>query len=350
MNYALILAGGSGSRFWPLSRKHLPKQFLAIIERKTLLEATVKRIRKIIPDRNILIVTNRLYLGQIKKHLKCFKIPKENIILEPTAKNTLPAIGLCARLVNLKDPSANLLVLPSDHYIEEGPAFTQACFKALKIAQEGFLCLVGIEPNSPRSAYGYINTAKIKEKNAYYVRSFKEKPAQNEAKVIFQKKGIFWNSGIFCFRADAILNSLKIFVPELHNQIIKIRRKQDIPRVWPGIRPLSIDYGLLEKAKNLVMVTGRFRWSDLGSWDTLFDLLPKKIRNNVVLSDCNYIHLDSSNTLVCSYKHKRLIACVGLENLVIVDTPDALLVCKKEKAQEIKKLVELLEKKRKGCV
>lgn len=349
-NYGVILAGGTGTRFWPLSRRHLPKQFLRIVEKRSLIEDTISRVRKIMPDTNIFIVTNKVYLNEIKRQLKHFNIPRENIILEPRPCNTLPAIALCAQIIKLKDSQANLLVLPSDHYIKDIGRFKQAIDKALTQAIEGYLCLIGVRPDSARSGYGYIKVGSQKENNMFYVKSFKEKPHPNKVKRIFRQNGVFWNSGIFCFQAGVLLNEIKRYLPKLYYQIIKINQKQNIENIWPKIEPVSIDYGLLEKSKHLVMVVAKFRWSDLGSWDALGDILPKDAKNNIVLSDCNCVSLDSSNTLICSYERKRLIAAMGLEDLIIVDTPDALLVCKKEKAQDIKRLVEILKKKRKSYV
>lgn len=350
MDYAVILAGGSGSRFWPLSRESLPKQFLRITEKQSLIESTVRRIRKIIPEDNIFIVTNNIYLDTIKKQLKKFNIPKSNVILEPRPKNTLPAISLCAQILKLKDPNAKLIVLASDHYIKDSFKFKIAIKKALTAADEGRLCLIGIKPNSPRLGFGYINISKSKDEDIFYVKSFKEKPSPKEAKKLLKRKGIFWNSGIFCFKAEAILEELKNNSAGLYYQIVKIEKKEDIIKVWSKIKSVSIDYGLLEKSKNLVMVAGKFDWSDLGSWDVLSDLLPKDSKNNTILSNCDCVSLDISNTLVCSYEHKRLIAALGLKDLIIVDTPDALLVCRKDKAQDIKRLVQVLRKKRKKCV
>jgi mannose-1-phosphate guanylyltransferase len=350
MEYAIILAGGIGSRFWPLSRESLPKQFLRIVEKQSLIEATVRRIQKIIPEDNLFIVTNNIYLNTVKNQLKNFNIPKNNIILEPRPRNTLPAISLCAQIIRLKDPKAKLLVLPSDHYIKDDLKFKQAMKKALAVASDGFLCLIGVKPNSPRLGYGYINISKSKNEDIFYVKSFKEKPKPKEAKRLLKIKGVFWNSGIFCFKAGVLLEELKKYLPSLYYQIIKIEQKEDIIKVWSKIKSVSIDYGLLEKSKNLVMVVGKFDWSDLGSWDALSDLLPKDRKNNTILSDCDCVSLDVNNTLVCSYEHKRLIAALGLKDLIIVDTPDALLVCRKDKTQDIKRLVEVLKKKRKKCV
>ncbi len=348
MDYAVILAGGVGSRFWPLSRKSLPKQFLRIMGRDTFLEAAIKRVQTIIPHKNIFIITNRIYLQEIKRQLQKFRVPQENIILEPKPLNTLPAISLCAWLISRKDTQANLLVLPSDHYIKDNRGFKKTMFKALNLSAQGLLCLIGIKPDKPCLGYGYIQTGKKIGKGAYSVDCFIEKPSLNTIKRLLRKGGILWNSGIFCFKAKVILEEIKTYVPKLYAQIIKIKQKQDIKKVWPKIKPNSIDYGLLEKTNNLAMVQAEFYWRDLGSWDVLCNALSKDRKNNIILADC--INLDSVNMLVFSYGSRRLIATVGLKDVIIVDTPDALLVSRKEKSQEIKRVVELLRQKRKKCV
>lgn len=350
MNYAVILAGGSGSRFWPLSRKHLPKQFLGVVEKESLLKSTVRRIREIVVDKNIFLVTQKRYLKEIKKQLSGFKIPRENIILEPTPKNTLPAILLCTQILSLKDKQAKIMVFPSDHYIKGSTAFKKAMRGVLQLAEKGFICLVGIKPDKPRSGYGYITIGKSMAKDKFYVRRFKEKPLASRAKQLYWKKNIFWNAGIFCFKAETIFKEVRRYLPNLYRQISKIRNKSKIQPIWKKIQSVSFDYGVLEKSRNLAMLLAKFSWHDLGSWDALFDVLSQDAKKNTVLSDCGSVSLDTQDTLVCSYTHKRLIACLGLKNLIIVDTPDALLVCKKEKTQDIKKLVGLLAKKRKTYV
>lgn len=348
MNYAIILAGGIGSRFWPLSREYLPKQFLKVIKKDTLLEATIKRIGEIIPKKNIYIVTGKIYLREIKKCLLNFNIPRKNIILEPSPKNTLPAIGLCAQIINSKDPESNLLILPSDHYIKDNSNFRQTVLKALGISLQGPLCLIGIRPVKPHSGYGYIKIGKNIRRGIFQVKSFQEKPKTSEASMLFKRKDTFWNSGIFSFSSETILGEIRKYMPKLYNQLAKIRRQQDIAALWGRISPISIDYGILQKSKNLVMVQGNFFWCDLGSWDAICDILPKDKNNNIILSD--YVGLHSRDILVCSNNSQRLITTIGLEGIIIVDTPDALLVCKKENSQDIRRLVQFLRKKRKTCV
>jgi len=350
MNYAIILAGGIGSRFWPLSRRHLPKQFLRILKNKSLFESTVRRTRRFIADKNIFIVTNIIYRSEILNQLKNFKVPKENIILEPKPWNTLPAIALCAQFIYLKDPQSNLLVLPSDHYIKNEIRFKEDMLRALRVSQVGLLCLVGIKPDRLRLGYGLIEIGKKMKPGIFDVVHFIEKPALDKARILLGKKNIYWNSGILAFKAKSILREIKMYNLRLYQQIASIKNRSDIAKHWPRIKPVSIDYGILEHSKNLVTLLGRFSWSDLGSWEALFEILPKNKNKNAILSDLEHLSLDTINTLIYSYNQKKLIATVGLRDLIIVDTPDALMVCKKEKTQEIKKLVELLQKKGKLCV
>ena len=347
-NYAIILAGGIGSRFWPLSRECLPKQFLRIIGKDTLLETTIKRIRPIILNENIFIVTNRIYLEEIKRQSRKFRIPAENIVLEPKPLNTLPAISLCAQIISLKDNQANLLVLPTDHYIKNRLEFKQDILKAQNLAAKGFLCLMGIKPDSPRLGYGYIKAGGKIGQSTFYVKSFQEKPTLNRAKSLLKERDTFWNAGIFYFKTRVLLREIKIHLPGFYRQITKIKDKQDIKKVWYKIKPISIDYGLLERSRNLVMIKAQFDWCDLGSWNTLCSVLLKDSKNNVILSDS--VNLDSSGIFVYSHNPQHLIATIGLKDLIIADTQDALLVCRKDKSQEIKRLVEILKKKRKKCV
>ncbi|MFC1674350.1 mannose-1-phosphate guanylyltransferase [Candidatus Omnitrophota bacterium] len=348
MNYAIILAGGRGTRFWPLSRKKLPKQFLRINEGKSLLSATLGRLRGVIADKNIFVVTNRTYLKETKRHLRGSGIPAQNFILEPYPLNTLPAISACAKLIELKDSGAKLLVLPCDHYIKGRDGFKKTALEALKIASEGRLCLIGVKPSRLRLGYGYIRTARQRGRGVYYVGSFIEKPGVNRARRLLRRKDIFWNSGIFCFQAEAILKETSKYQPGLYAQISRIRSKADIAKVWGKIKPLSIDYGVLERSDNLMMIAARFSWCDLGSWETFSEVTSGDSRGNIIMSDS--LNLDSHNNLIYSKDNKSLIATVGVSDMVIIDTPDALLVCRKERSQDVKRLVELLKKKGRDCV
>jgi len=350
MKYIAILAGGSGTRFWPLSRRHRPKQFLKVLENKSFLQATISRACRLLPKENIFVLTDVIYSRETTKHLDDFGIPRSNLILEPQGKNTLPSIALFARLTELKDKNAKLLVLPCDHYINNVAGFKKCVLQAFDLAEKGFLCLIGIKPNAAKTGYGYIKVANKLSGGVRPVLRFIEKPQGQAAKRLFKQENIFWNSGIFCFKSQVILSELRLHQLGLYNQILRISRVSDIKKVWKRIRPVSIDYGILEKAGNLCMVAAGFDWSDVGSWDALCDLLPKDKNGNAAILGSDYVCLDSQRNLFGSYCRKKLIAAVGVEDLAIIDTADALLVCKKSGSQNIKRLVQALKKKRKKSV
>jgi mannose-1-phosphate guanylyltransferase/mannose-6-phosphate isomerase len=348
MIYSIILAGGSGTRFWPLSRLLFPKQFIKIRGKSSLFQDTLKRTRKFSEEKNIFIVTNRSYFSEIKNQIKAIRIPEGNIILEPKSLNTAPAISLCAQLISSKDKDALLIVFPSDHFITGEKEFRQDILKALFFAQSNLLVTVGVKPETPHTGYGYIKTGVSLGSRAFRVKSFIEKPPINKAKRIYRRKDIYWNAGIFCWKAKIFLEEVKKYLPTLYSQIVKVNKKQDIKRVWPKINPISVDYGILEKSKKIVLVAVRYKWRDLGAWDALREILPEDKNNNILQADC--FDLDSQNIMVFS-KTKKLIATIGLKNLIIIDTPDAMLVCDKNRSQDVKILVEHLRRKnRKECI
>jgi len=347
-NYAIILAGGSGTRFWPLSRKGLPKQFLCLVGRDTFFEATVKRAAQVVPQRNIFIMTNAACLAQIKNQLRKFSIPAANLILEPKPLNTLPAILLGTRIIGLKDAQANILVLPADQLIKDVSGFSGALRKCLAFASRGFISLVGIAPQDACAGYGYIKAGKSLGRDVFRVASFVEKPDQATATRLIKKKDIFWNAGIFCFKAEVLLSETKRIMPDLYSKFMRIKSRQDISRIWPAIKPVSIDYGIMEESGKTCFIRGRFYWRDLGTWDALLSVLPRDNSGNAVMSDC--ILLNTEGSLACSYGSRRLIAGVGLKDVLIVDTPDALLVCSKSAAQQIRQLVDLLHTHGKTCI
>lgn len=349
MNYAVILAGGTGTRFWPFSREIEPKQFLNIIGKESLLQETILRVKKDISIKNIYIVTNKHYRFELEKQIKRFAIPQKNIIFEPEGKNTAPAIGLCAQIISRIDKNAFLIVLPSDHYIKDSNRFRKCLKMALKCAKNDYLVTIGIKPSQAKTGYGYIEIkGEIdKKNNCFKVSRFLEKPQAKIAKKYCRDKNYFWNSGIFVWKAQRFLDELKIYQPKLHSQLTKINSEEDIEKNWHNIKAISVDYGLLEYSKNIALIKGNFRWSDLGSWDALNDLLSASSSANVIKADS--IDLGSRGICVISMA-KRLISTIGLKHLIIADTPDALLICDKSKSQEVKKIVERLKKsKRSEC-
>ena len=343
MNYAVILAGGVGSRFWPFSRELEPKQFMKLIEEKSLLQATVERLKGVIAPANIFIVTNKVYFYEVKNQVAEFGISDKNIILEPQGKNTAPAIGLCARLITQSDPDAVLVVLPADHYIKGLSKFRSTIKNAIVVAKENLLVTIGIKPNAPSTGYGYIKTKSTKAGKGikyFQVERFFEKPTLNKAKTYLRGKHYYWNSGIFIWKASVFLEEIRKYLPKLYANLQLIDSTKDIFKVWPGIDSISVDYGIMERSKRIVLITPNFYWTDLGSWDALSGLLPKDAKGHVANGDS--INLNSKGLCVFN-RGNRLICTIGAKDLIIADTPDALLVCDRAQTQKVKDLVELLK-------
>lgn len=341
--YALVLAGGAGSRFWPFSRELEPKQFMNLIGKHSLLQDTVSRLHPVVRPENIFIVSNASYFFELKRQLARFNIPEDNIILEPQAKNTAPAIGLCAKFISGIDKDAILIVLPSDHFIRNTAKFRACLLEALRPAAEGFLVTIGIKPRNPSTGYGYIKVKprNINEGASYFkVDKFLEKPGLELAKKYVKNRKYFWNSGIFIWKVSVFMRELEAYLPDLYSILARIDTKEDIAKVWGKIKGVSVDYGIMEHSGKIALIPASFDWSDLGSWDALNDVLPKEARGNIIQTDS--LDCESSGISVFS-RSNRLIGTVGLKDLIIADTADALLVCAKDKAQDVKKIVDKLK-------
>jgi mannose-1-phosphate guanylyltransferase/mannose-6-phosphate isomerase len=339
MNYAVILAGGVGSRFWPFSRELEPKQFMKMIGQESLLQATIQRLKGVVAPARIYIITNKIYFYEVKAQVSKFRIPDKNIILEPQGKNTAPAVGLCAKLISQVDPDAVLLVLPSDHYIKNVGNFKKTLKKAIICAKNNFLVTLGIKPTAPSTGYGYIKVGK--QQNDYWnVEKFLEKPDLNKAKRYFKNKCFYWNSGMFIWKASVLLEEIKRYLPGLYANLQLINSTDDIAKVWPQIEPISVDYGIMEHSKRIALIGSNFYWTDLGSWEALAEIFPKDKKGNIISGDV--LNLDSQGVCVFS-KGNRLVSTIGIKNTIIADTPDALLVCNRDRAQEVKKLVDLMK-------
>ena len=338
MTYAVILAGGVGSRFWPFSREHEPKQFMKILGENSLLQSTVERIKGVVPFNNVYIVTNNIYFYEVKAQVAKYGIPDKNIILEPQGKNTAPAVGLCAKLISRIDKDAMLIVLPSDHYIKNLKNFKGTLKKAIACAKNNLLVTIGIKPTLPSTGYGYIKVDG--RKNRYQtVEKFLEKPELEDAKRYFKNKNYFWNSGMFIWKASVLLEEIKKYLPGLYSNLELIDSAGDISKVWPVIESISIDYGIMEESKRIALIPADFYWTDLGSWDALAEIFPKDKQGNIVSADS--FNLNSKGVCIFS-KGSRLISTIGLKDIIIADTPDALLVCGRNKTQDVKKLVASL--------
>jgi len=345
------MAGGKGARFWPRSREKKPKHLLDILSEKTIIQETVDRIKQLISPDNILVVTGKKHARTLIKQLP--EIPLRNIIIEPEGKNTAACIGLAALHIRKMVPDDIMVVLPSDHAINDSRKFISVINAAANVAaQENGLVTIGIKPSSIQTGFGYIEQAnsfkRLADEEVFRVKSIREKPGFQQAAEFVQSGNFFWNSGMFIWKASVILKEIERWLPDLYAGLAKInealgspREAAIVPRVYKKLASVSIDYGVMEKADNVFMIPGDFGWSDVGSWDALWEISPKDIKNNVLLSDSQAILEDSEGSLV--YSPRKLTALVGVKDLIIVETKDALLICKKGRSQDVKKIVEKMD-------
>ena len=353
--YAVIMAGGKGTRFWPKSREKKPKHLLDIVSPMTIIQETVERIAPLIPEENILIVTGESHAEELMRQVP--RIPKENIIIEPLGRNTAPCIGLAGLHIRRKSPHDVMVVLPADHLIHNAPRFRDILSIAADMASGGdYLVTIGIRPSSPETGYGYIEKgdlkAAIKGENIYAVKSVREKPALKQAKAFLKKGGFYWNSGMFVWNVDAILGAIEKWLPQVQAGLMQIAgtmgtagEKETIRRAYDDFPSISIDYGVMEKAENILLIEGDFGWSDMGSWDALWEVSDKDENGNAANCRDLFVGVDTRNSLVNS--PRKLVALLGVEDLIVVDTEDSLLICKRGSSQDVKKVVEILEDKKK---
>ncbi|WP_103664293.1 mannose-1-phosphate guanylyltransferase [Gracilimonas amylolytica] len=352
MIYAVIMAGGSGTRFWPRSTKELPKQFLSLFGEGTMIQNTARRVESMIPQENILVVTNDNYLDIVKDQLP--SVPEENIIGEPVAKNTAPCVAIAAQLLYKKDPEAVMVVLPADHHIEDPDAFKRYLTSAVEKAKSGSnLVTIGIEPDRPETGYGYIQgddsgSEKVSGNDIYSVKAFKEKPDLDTAKQFIKEGNYYWNSGMFIWSAKTILDEFSKHLPDMYKLIEQAndglyedQHKESIDQFYHSCESISIDYGIMEHAREVFVVPGEFGWNDVGSWTAVYDLGEKDDSGNVINTDASTLS-ETTNSYAYS-KSGKMISLVGLDNVAVVETDDAILVCKLDKAQNVKDIVEQLK-------
>jgi mannose-1-phosphate guanylyltransferase/mannose-6-phosphate isomerase len=358
--HAVILAGGSGTRFWPLSRETCPKQMLNVVGEDSLLRQTIKRINGLVPPENIWIVTTEDKAQDMRFHLDPLGSFAKRIqfMSEPVGRNTAPAIGLAAMTVNHLFPESTMVVMPSDHAIPDKEKFLDDLKVAIEGAKKDYLVTFGIKPNKPETGYGYIkidNSSKARMDGLFKVERFVEKPNLETAKAYLSDGMYFWNSGIFVWKTSKILSEIKKYLPGLYqalkeielllfgppqlNKLNEPKKPNELNKLYSSLNPISIDYGVMERSSDVLMVPSTFRWSDLGSWTALDDMIMKDDSGNIVKG--NAVDLGSQNSTI--FASERLVATIGLRDMVVVDTPDATLVTTKEKVQEVKNVVELLK-------
>lgn len=342
--YAVILAGGSGTRFWPLSRENRPKQFLRLASNKSLLQQTVERLRPAIPSGQIYIVTNAKHKQQVIQQLRGQGVSAANILLEPSGKNTAPAICWAAQHIEQRDPQAVVAIFPSDHVILNQTKFLQYLDRAVRIAEKDYLVTFGLVPTRPATGFGYFQTVPVKDgaQDFLKVRKFAEKPTLAKAKAYVRSGNYFWNSGMFVWKAAVILEEFKKYLPDIAVAFEGRTDNKSVHRFWAKLTAISIDYGILEKSKRVAAVAAPgLGWSDLGSWDSLEEVFKPDREGNVFLGDC--LNIGCRGTVVRG--NGKFIAAIGLDNVIIVDAGDALLVCRKDRAQEIRQVVAFLKEK-----
>ncbi len=350
MNYAVIMAGGSGTRFWPLSRTSTPKQFLSIVDETTMIQSTVERLKPVFKSENILIVGSQIHSDILKKLLPDFSA--DQFILEPFGRNTAAAVGLAAKVLQKRDKDAVLLVVPSDHIIKNTNRFYEILKQGLSLANEDkALLTIGLKPTRPETGYGYIQIDEDSQvdgyPDAFHVKTFAEKPNIETAQRFIRSGDFMWNSGMFLWRADVVLSEIKTFLPDLYMELSNLEPFIDTPEfshhlveIYSRMPNISIDYGVMEKAELVYVLKADLGWSDVGSWDEVATLAENDSEGNKL--EGHVINVNSKNSFVKS--KEKLIALVGVEDLIVVETEDSILICKKGESQNVKFVVDQLKR------
>lgn len=349
--FGVIMAGGGGTRFWPLSRQKTPKQLLNLSGKNLMVNEAIDRLSYIVDQKDIFIVTNTEQVNSMLEKTKT-RIEKDHILSEPSSRNTAACIGYAALEILKKYGDGIMVVTPSDAYIRDTASFTRVLSCAVKTAEtEDRLVTIGIKPTFPATGYGYIKFDKRQNSNAKYVIEFIEKPDEQTAKGYFSSGDYAWNSGIFIWKASTILNKFQQFTPDIYADLMKIGDSMKsteegaiIAEVYPNIRKISVDYAIMEPSASngdVLVVPGEFGWNDVGSWDMMSVLHDPDDNGNIVIGDT--LTINTVNSVI--YSSGKLVATVGVDNLVVVETPDAIMVCNKKNAQDVKLIVDSLNDK-----
>ena len=352
--YAVMMAGGMGTRFWPVSRKARPKQLLSFAGNKTMIQQTYERIKPLTPAEKILVITNKDLKKEIERQLP--EIPPDNIIGEPEGKNTAPCIGLAATIIEQKSSENEIMViLPADHLVTHLSDFQHTLKAGIAYARKhDVLLTLGIQPGYPETGYGYIRFAEkldsVKGKDIYQVKTFAEKPNTETAERFIKSGDFLWNSGMFIWSVRTLLKEIEDHLPDLYDDLMLIRNKVGksgfkklVTEVYKRTKSISIDYGIMESAHNVCVIKSNFGWNDLGSWEAVYNISKKDSQANAVHAKKSIL-IDAKNNYF--YTSKKLIAAVDVEDLVVVEIDDAILICKKDRSQNVKEIVDYLKRKK----
>jgi mannose-1-phosphate guanylyltransferase len=349
--YALIMAGGVGSRLWPLSRQKSPKQVLPLLGEHSMFAMAVERLQSLLTPEQVLVVVGAEQADLLKA--EGTGIPEQNYVIEPAGRGTAPAIALSAIALRQRDPEAIMAVLTADHFIGDEEGFREVLKAARDVAAQNYLVTLGITPSSPSTGYGYVERGQfLMNANgfaAYQVVAFREKPDLVTAKHFVTSGRHSWNSGMFVWKAARFLDELSRTMPEFHQQLLTIEAALGTPAyarvlrdVWQAVQTKTVDYGVMEKARDVAVIPAEFGWNDVGSWATLLEILDNDEEGNVIRR-AEHVGVDTSNTLV--FGGDRLVATIGLRDMIVIDTGDAILVCPKDRAQDVKKIVDDLKQR-----
>lgn len=344
--YAVIMAGGVGSRFWPRSKKKTPKQLLKIFGNQTMIQETVSRLEGIVKPENIFVITNKIQKPGVLTQLS--QLPIENIIEEPFGRNTAACVGLASVLIGKKDPDAVTFVLPADHIIHGEKEFRDTLLKAAEFANDSRgLVTIGITPTKPETGYGYIQIDENAVSDSIFkVLTFAEKPNYETAVRFIESGDFFWNSGMFIWRTDVIMEEIKVYMPELHEGLLKINDavgerdyQETLTNVYGQLKKISIDYGIMEKSKKVHLTKGNFEWSDVGSWEAVYELSLKDEQGNSKVGRV-YSELSKDSFI---YSPDKFVALIGVDNLIVINNDDSLLICHRDRAQDVKNVIDYLK-------
>jgi mannose-1-phosphate guanylyltransferase len=351
--YALIMAGGVGSRLWPLSRQKSPKQVLPLMGEHSMFAMAVERLNPLLTPEDVFVVVGEAQVDLLKAENT--GIPDRNYVIEPAGRGTAPAIALSAIHLQRRDPAAIMAVLTADHFIGDEEGFREVLKAAREVAAQDHLVTLGITPSSPSTGYGYIERGQhlmqANDYQAYKVIAFREKPDLMTARHFVTSGKHSWNSGMFVWKVSRFLDEMSRTMPEFYQHLMTIDAALGTPdyervlhEVWQDVKSQTVDYGVMEKARDVAVIPAEFGWNDIGSWATLLEILDNDAQGNVIRR-AQHVGVDTSNSLV--FGHDRLVATIGLHDMIVIDTGDAVLICPKDRAQDVKQIVDELKKSRK---